>query len=202
MDAADRDSARYIVALGNPGRRYRGTRHNVGFRVADVLHERWQFPRARKAFGGRAADGRLTRGGQEARVVLLWPHTYMNCSGRAVAELVRFYKAPPRELLVVLDDMELPLGRLRLRAQGSAGGHKGLDDVLETLGTRAVPRLRVGIGRPPASWDPVDYVLSRFGRAEAETIEVAIQQAADAAEDAVLDGVARAMERTNRAPEA
>ena len=196
------DSPRFVVGLGNPGRRYRGTRHNVGFCVAEVLHERWRLGRPRDGFGGRVADGRVARGGQEARVTVLCPQTYMNRSGRAVGELVSFYKAAPAALLVVLDDLELPLGRLRLRAQGSAGGHNGLDDVLRALGTRTVPRLRVGIGRPPGSWDPVDYVLAPFRDDEREAIDVAVQQAADAVEDWIFDGIDAAMERTNRTPEA
>jgi len=133
--------------------------------------------------------------------VLFEPHTYMNCSGQAVRELMAFYKAEAYELLVVLDDMNLPIGRVRLRANGSAGGQKGLADIVRHLGTQAVPRLRIGIGCPPGRMAGADFVLSKFASNELETIDVAIQVAADAACDWVFRGISYAMERYNRKPE-
>jgi PTH1 family peptidyl-tRNA hydrolase len=127
--------------------------------------------------------------------------TYMNCSGQAVQEMAAFYKAELHEILVVLDDMALPVGQLRARAGGSAGGQKGLTDVLAKLGSQQVPRLRIGIGAPPGRMDGADFVLSRFGPAEQEIIDVAIVQAAMAVEDWIFRGLDFVMERYNRKEE-
>ena len=195
-------TVKFVVGLGNPGSRYAGTRHNVGFRVLDVLCERWGAGPGRSAFRGTVYEARPRRGDDsERRVFFLAPQTYMNRSGQAARELVQFYKASPRDVLVVLDDMTLPLGQLRARADGTAGGHNGLADVLAQLGTDEVPRLRLGIGSPPASWDAVDYVLATFRDDEVETMKTAIQFAADAVEDWVFDGITGVMNKYNRKPE-
>lgn len=153
----------------------------------------------RAAFEGLLIDGRVSRPGAEAqRVMLLAPQTYMNCSGRSVRAMLDFYKGAPDELLVVLDDLALPPGRLRLRAEGSAGGHNGLDDVLRVVGTTRVARLRIGIGAAPAQMDPADYVLGRFGPDEQDAIDVAIRVAADAVEDWLFGGIDSAMAKYNR----
>jgi len=191
-----------VVGLGNPGRQYAPTRHNVGFRVLEVLCRRWSAEAPRKAFGGRLWEARPAR--PEAgtrRVVLLEPHTYMNRSGLAVRQVTDFYKAELRDVLIVLDDMNLPPGRLRVRAGGSAGGQKGLADVMEKLGSSQVPRLRIGIGRPPPSMDDVDFVLTRFRKDEEEIVAGAVQTAADAVEDWVFGGLASVMETYNRKPD-
>ncbi len=191
-----------MVGLGNPGRRYAGTRHNAGFMVVEALGRRWRAEQPRSAFGGLLYDVRLGAPAVAAarRVMMLMPQTYMNRSGQAVRELTAFYKAAPDELLVVLDDMALPAGRLRARAQGSAGGHNGLADVLQALGTTAVPRLRVGIGQPTGGEDAVGFVLSPFGSDEAEVIEQAVEAAADAVADWVVHGMTFVMDRYNRKP--
>ena len=137
----DVDRRLFVVGLGNPGRQYAQTRHNVGFRVVDLLASRWSAGEGKAAFGGQLWEVRPAEPqGASRSVVLFEPHTYMNRSGQAVLELSAFYKVQPDELLVVLDDMNLPVGRVRLRAEGSSGGQKGLADVVGQLGTQAVPR--------------------------------------------------------------
>jgi len=184
---------RYVVGLGNPGRRYRRTRHNLGFMVAEALAERWDASSARRAFEGLLREGAFG----PHRVLLLAPMTFMNRSGQSVAEMVRFYKAAPGELLVVLDDMDLPPGRIRLRASGSAGGHKGLGDVVARLGTEAVARLRVGIGPSPAPMDPADYVLGVMTEDELALANQAIERACLAVEDWMALGIEAAMSKHN-----
>jgi len=191
-----------VVGLGNPGRQYAQTRHNVGFRVVELLRDRWLAGQGRSGFGGWLWQVRPT-GPQGAgrNVVLFAPQTYMNRSGQAVRELAAFYKAQADELLIVLDDMNLPVGRVRIRPDGSSGGQKGLADIVRQMGTQAVPRLRIGIGAPPGQMDGADFVLSRFAPDELEIIDVAIHLAADAASDWVFRGMTWAMEKYNRKPQ-
>jgi len=191
-------STRFVVGLGNPGEQYARTRHNVGFRVAARLAKLWQASGPRNAFGGLLYDATVFRGRAARRAMLLTPMTYMNRSGQAVREMLTFYKAAATDVLVVLDDMALPPGRLRARAEGSAGGHNGLDDVLAALGTQQVSRLRIGIGSPPGRMDAADFVLSCFTEREAAEIDVTVEQAASAVEDWVFDGIERMMEKYNR----
>ena len=192
---------RLVVGLGNPGSRYRGTRHNVGFRVLRELCSRWGVDTQRRAFGGTVYEARPARsGGPPERVTMLAPETYMNRSGQAVQQMRAFYKAEPADLLIVLDDYALPLGRLRFRAQGSAGGHNGLADVLGRLGTDEVPRLRIGIGSPRPGQDAIGFVLSRFGPEEEPEIEAAVRQAAQAVEDWTFEGITPVMNRYNASP--
>jgi PTH1 family peptidyl-tRNA hydrolase len=165
------------------------------------LRRRWHQDEGRNAFGGRRNEVYFTAGDAPVRVVLLEPHTYMNCSGRAVREMMTFYKADCRNLLVVLDDLALPLGRIRARAGGSAGGHKGLGDIQRALGTDEVPRLRIGIGAPPPEMDAADYVLSRFRPDEVEPAARAVDRAARAVEDWVRHGLTYAMDRYNPKPQ-
>lgn len=180
-----------VVGLGNPGAEYSGTRHNVGFRVVDRLAEEH---RARLKREGQASlgSGRIA----EAAVVLVKPLTFMNLSGRAVAPLARRHSLPPERVLVVYDDMDLPLGRLRVRARGGSGGHNGIRSLSDSLQSQEFPRVRIGVGRPSES-DAVDHVLSGFDRDELPVIDAAIATAVEAVQLIVREGVEAAMNRYN-----
>jgi len=182
-----------VVGLGNPGRSYEGSRHNVGFEVLDILAERAGSPPRRQRFQGDTAPATV-RGSQ---VLLLWPLTWMNLSGSAVLAARDFYKLDDSDILVICDDFNLPADVIRLRKGGSAGGQNGLANVLLRLGTQTVPRLRVGIGPVPRGRDPADWVLGRFTAAERTQIDVAVQRAAEAAEDWIALGIDAAMNRHN-----
>jgi PTH1 family peptidyl-tRNA hydrolase len=184
-----------IVGLGNPGPRYARTRHNAGFRVLDAVAARVRAGPPESRFAGRFVECSLA--GEP--VGLLAPETWMNRSGEAVAQALAALPVadPAADLLVVVDDADLPLGRLRLRARGSSGGHNGLADVLERLATDAVPRLRFGIGRPEAPRDTVDWVLEPFAAAEEALLAQALPRAADAVACFVAEGIAPAMNRFN-----
>ena len=174
----------------------------MGFMALEALVRRWRLGDGRQAFGGLLHDVRPARpDAGRRRVMLLAPQTYMNCSGQAVREAAAFYKAEHQDVLVVLDDMALPVGRLRARAGGSAGGHNGLADVLAALGAEDVPRLRIGIGAPPGEMDAIDFVLRPFEPGELETIRRAVGTAAEAVEDWVFNGIEYVMERYNRKEE-
>jgi PTH1 family peptidyl-tRNA hydrolase len=181
-----------IVGLGNVGRRYEGTRHNVGFEVIAELARRHATGAARSAFHGELFDAEIG----EDRCLLLCPHTLMNRSGRSVGEARDFYKLTNSNLLLINDDIHLPLGRLRIREKGSSGGQKGLEDVIRRVGDD-IARLRIGVGEPPAGWDVADYVLGKFKKEELPEIAIAIVRAADAVECWVREGVATAMNRYN-----
>ena len=186
-----------VVGLGNPGRRYQGTRHNIGFAVADEVARRRQavFDSGR----GDTLTARVGRGPDAVLVVK--PLTMMNLSGEAVAAVAGFYKVDPAAILVAADDVNLPLGRLRLRARGSAGGHNGFKSIIGCLGTEDFPRLRVGVGRGDPRRDLADHVLARFDDDERNEVEQAIARAADAVETFLAEGIEAAMNRHNRAEE-
>lgn len=187
-----------IVGLGNPGRRYRGTRHNVGFRVVEGFASRLGIPLEQARFDSRFGRRRV----QGIDVGLLEPQTFVNCSGGAVAAALGFLPVDDvsSDLLIVHDDVDLPLGRLRLRAQGGDGGHLGLRDVIARVGTRELPRLRFGIGRPPDLLDTVAYVLQGFSSSENETLTEALDRASAAVEAFVTEGIVAAMDRYNASP--
>jgi PTH1 family peptidyl-tRNA hydrolase len=184
---------RLIVGLGNPGRRYRGTRHNMGREVVERLAARCGI--RVDVEDGWATIGRGTIDGQ--RVLLGWPEAYMNVSGQAVADLRRRHRIPAEHLLVVCDDLDLPPGTLRFREQGSAGGHNGLQSVIDALGTTGFPRLRVGIGRPPAGIDPADYVLQRPTPDERAVLDDAVARAVEGIVLWVREGPQAAMRFCN-----
>jgi len=180
-----------IVGLGNPGRDYAGTRHNVGFDVVDEIARRWNVQlRPWKSVAHVAVVG--ARG-----AVLVEPQTYMNLSGDAVNRVAAFHKLEPSDVLVVVDEVQLPLGRIRLRRSGSAGGHNGLKSIIQHVGPE-FPRLRIGVGRGDTKWDLADHVLARFGREERDAVVEAVNRAADAAELFVEQDIEVAMNRFNQ----
>lgn len=182
-----------VVGLGNPGPEYRNTRHNVGFEVVAELARRFDGGRPQIKHEAEIVDVRI---GDE-KVLLVAPQTYMNLSGKSVQPLQAFYQSELGELLVVCDDMNLDLGRLRLKPGGSAGGQKGLADIIKRLGDQQFPRLRMGIGRPPGRMQASDYVLGRFRGDEKDDIEHAVLAAADGVETWVREGLEAAMNQVN-----
>jgi PTH1 family peptidyl-tRNA hydrolase len=182
-----------VVGLGNPGRKYEGTRHNVGFAVLHELARRHRAARPKNNFQGELAETELS--GQ--KTLLLWPQTFMNLSGASVLAARDFYKLENPDLLVVCDDFNLPLAKLRFRSEGSAGGQKGLADVIDRLGTELVPRLRLGVGPVPPHWDPADFVLAQFTKEERSLVEPTLARAADAVEDWVAQGIESCMNKYN-----
>jgi peptidyl-tRNA hydrolase, PTH1 family len=193
-----------LVGLGNPGPEYADTRHNVGVRVLERLASAHRIPFEQHRFESRFGFGRLRTGGGEVDVALLAPLTFMNRSGSAVAAAVAGLglAEPSGALLLVLDDVDLPFGRLRLRPAGGAGGHRGLADVIERLGTRELPRLRFGVGRPAGDRETADHVLERFSAEETARLPQHLGRAAAALETALVGGVVAAMTLFNRDPEA
>jgi PTH1 family peptidyl-tRNA hydrolase len=186
-----------IVGLGNPGREYRDTRHNVGFRVLDEIARRHhlEFAMAPSQVPETFVVKKVAGVGAEASaaaVLLAKPLTFMNRSGDAVAALARYYDIPSDDLLIVVDDVDLPFGRLRARARGSAGTHNGLRSIVERIGTD-FPRLRLGVGRGDARRDLADHVLSKFERDESAALESVIARAADAAEMFAAEGISKVM---------
>ena len=182
-----------IVGLGNPGGSYSRSRHNVGFRVVDELAERHGMRFSRREYKSQVADGRI---GDEP-VLLMKPQTYMNLSGDAVQRARRDLRLEPNEFLVVYDDLDLAVGRLRVGASGGAGGHYGVESIIEALGSKGFPRIRIGIGRPGSKDANVDYLLDSMTQEEAEALAGSVARAADAVEVALRDGVGSAMSRFN-----
>ncbi|MDO4283733.1 MAG: aminoacyl-tRNA hydrolase [Eubacteriales bacterium] len=186
----------YIIAgLGNPGQKYEGTRHNIGFAVIDELADEYGIGNPSKFGKSLAAKGMIGAN----KVLLMKPLTYMNLSGEAVREAVDFYKADPEsQLIVISDDIDLPQGQLRVRGKGSAGGHNGLKNIIQHLGTDAFCRVRVGVGaKPDPDYDLADYVLGRFRGSEQKIMEESVQRAAQAVRSLMEEGVDAAMNRYN-----
>lgn len=188
-----------IVGLGNPGAKYAGTRHNIGFVAVDELAVRNGL-----RFSGKQANAQVARGAISGQAVILArPMTYMNNSGQAVNGLAHFYKVPPERVLVLYDDIALPIGTIRIREKGSAGGHNGLTSVIRHLGTQAFPRLRIGVDRPiDPRYSQIDWVLGHFNRDEQKRMEEVIPRAAEAAEAVLRTGTERAMNLYNASADA
>ncbi|MGA9777687.1 MAG: aminoacyl-tRNA hydrolase [Limisphaerales bacterium] len=183
-----------IVGLGNPGAEYTKTRHNAGFLLVEKLAARWQAAWKNE----RKFNARLARAAHHGcRVLLCQPQTFMNASGETVGALVNFYRLPRTRVLVVVDDADLPLGEIRLRAGGSSGGHHGLESIEQHVGSREFARLRLGIGRREGAREITDYVLSRFDRTEAALMEKVLDRAASQTECWLSDGIQKAMNRFN-----
>jgi PTH1 family peptidyl-tRNA hydrolase len=191
-----------VVGLGNPGRKYEGTRHNVGFEILDLLARRhgadWEVgPRGIEALVARPAQTSAS-GFSRNTLVLAKPLTFMNLSGAAVVALLQFYKIDPVDLLVVVDDVNIDLGRLRARPEGSAGGHNGLKSIIGSLGAQAFARLRVGVGRGDHRRDLADHVLAKFDATERAIVAETVDRSADAVELFVAEGIGPVMNRYNR----
>lgn len=184
---------RLVVGLGNPGREYEGTRHNAGFWVIDELARRQRAAVLRRAFSGLM--GEISLSGE--KVYLLKPQTFMNRSGESVQAALHYYRLEQSELLVICDDLDMVLGRLRLRARGSSGGHRGLQSIIEHLGSTEWARLKIGIGRPEVGDDVVEHVLGGVAGEERQILAAAVQQAADAIESALAQGLEASMNRFN-----
>jgi PTH1 family peptidyl-tRNA hydrolase len=182
-----------LIGLGNPGREYANTRHNFGFMLIDRLAVRLD------ARGMKVQSKAIVMKGvyEERKLILAKPQTYMNLSGQSVQGLIHFYKIPLTNVMILSDDLDLPFGTIRIRAAGGPGGQRGLSSVLEKLGTKDVPRLRLGIGRPPGRMDAANYVLQDFSRADLQAISEILDRAADATLTFVTDGLEKAMTRFN-----
>lgn len=187
-----------ILGLGNPGKQYDRSRHNVGFLVADAWAERHHIAISRKRPWALVGDGQTEVDGRGCRAVVAKPRTFMNASGEAAVELAKRYQVEPARVVVAYDDMDLPLGKLRLRSKGSSGGHRGIASIIERLATEEFTRVRVGIGRPePAAKDAIDHVLGDFSPGEREAVEAAIARCCDAIDWVLAHGVESAMNRFN-----
>ena len=184
-----------IVGLGNPEPKYEKTRHNIGFEAVDALARSWQISLSEnRKFQGMFGEGASPQG---EKIRLLKPLTYMNRSGQAIRAVTDWFKLPPESVLAIYDDMDLPVGRLRMRLKGSAGGHNGMKSALAHLGTDNFPRLRIGIGRSGTEQDSVSHVLGRFSLAEAQLMSEVLQLAIDAVELSLKQGIEKAMSLYN-----
>lgn len=185
-----------VVFLGNPGKKYDGSRHNVGFLTADTLEKREHLKITKLRFNALTATCEL--GG--AKVLLMKPQTFMNLSGNAVAPAAAYYKIPADHVIVVQDDMSLPAGKLRIRAKGSSGGHNGLKSIISALSTEAFPRIKIGVGIPPAQAgeeDIINWVLGGFSQADAKAVAESCEKACDALPVLIRDGAEKAMNEFN-----
>ncbi|QDU57768.1 aminoacyl-tRNA hydrolase [Aeoliella mucimassa] len=182
-----------VVGLGNPGKKYDDTRHNVGFDLIGELAKRWFADPVREKHQSLIAEANYSG----EKVLLVAPQTFMNLSGVAVRLVMDFYKLTADDLLVACDDFNIPLGTLRLKPKGSAGGQNGLNNIIQQVGTQEVPRLRIGIGPVPERWSTVDFVLGKFSRDEQQLADQSVRRAADAVECWLTDGIGSAMNRFN-----
>ena len=182
-----------LIGLGNPGREYRDNRHNLGFMVIDRLIVRLNA----RGMKVQAKAIVTTATYEERKLILAKPQTYMNLSGQSAQGLLNFYKLPIENMLIAHDDLDIPFGTIRIRPGGGPGGQKGMASTIEQLGTKAFPRLRLGIGRPPGRMNPSDYVLQNFSREEMKTLSEIVDRAAEAALTFVVDGLDKAMNKYN-----
>ncbi len=188
------ERCRIIVGLGNPGKEYANNRHNVGFMIADQLAAQHNLKFSRMMNKAIVALGEIAG----RKVILAKPQTFMNLSGESVGPIVKFYKADLSHLLVIYDELDLPLGQLRMRPKGSAGGHNGMKSIIARLGSDVFPRLRVGIGRPPGRRDPRDYVLEDFTSSELATLEPVFARAVEGVQRWLTEGIDSAMNFVNQ----
>lgn len=182
-----------VVGLGNPGKDYAATRHNVGFMVVDLLADELGVKVDKVKFKSLIGEGRL---GSE-KVILAKPQTYMNLSGEAVLDIVDYYKIPPEKVVVIVDDMDLPAGRVRLRMKGGSGGHNGMKSIIYQLKTEEFSRLRIGIGKPAPERQTVGYVLGKFADEEKGIMQEALRKSVEAVKEIIEAGAERAMNKVN-----
>ena len=182
-----------IIGLGNPGMKYAGTRHNIGFDAVTAIADKYNLSINNKNFKGVYADGHIAG----EKVLLVQPQTFMNLSGECVREVADFYKLNPDEIIIICDDINLDVGRLRIRKKGSAGGHNGLKNIIAHLGTEEFPRIRVGVGEKTEGWDLADYVLARFDKDSEPVIRDALANVVGAVETWISEGIDAAMNRYN-----
>ena len=185
-----------VVGLGNPGREYDGTRHNVGFEVLALIAQRFSAGRPKAKFKAEVVELSI----KNQKTILLSPLTFMNLSGQSVRAAVDFYKLPLNDVLVICDDINLDVARLRFRPSGSAGGQNGLKNIIQQLGSQDFGRLRVGVGKTPPNWNASDFVLGKFGAEERSEIDLGISRAANAVEAWIEHGIEVAMNQFNAAP--
>ncbi|MFN8425293.1 MAG: aminoacyl-tRNA hydrolase [Anaerolineales bacterium] len=182
-----------FIGLGNPGREYANTRHNFGFMAIDRLAVRLNARGMKVQSKAIVMDSKY----EDHKLILAKPQTFMNLSGQSVQGLAHFYKIPNENLMILSDDLDLPFGTIRIRASGGPGGQRGLSSILEKLGTKDIPRMRLGIGRPPGRMDPADYVLQNFSRDDLKSLSELLDRAADAALEFVVNGLNAAMNKFN-----
>jgi PTH1 family peptidyl-tRNA hydrolase len=183
----------FIFGLGNPGREYENTRHNIGFLAVDTLSTQWSIGISKLRFQSLVGEGKF----HDNRIYLIKPQTYMNNSGNAVRSFLKFYKARPDRILIILDDLDLPFARIRIRKGGGSAGHKGMESVITKIGTDEFARLRIGIGRPPGRMDPMDYVLKKFPNKSKSALEFVLSNVTDSIEVIIVDGIEKAMTSYN-----
>ena len=183
-----------LIGLGNPGRDYKFTRHNIGFLIIDELSDRWSIKISQVKNKALIGSGLYN----QSRIILAKPQTFMNLSGQSVVSLIKYYKLPIENTLIIHDDLDLPFGTLRMRPSGSAGGQKGILSVIQMLGSDQIPRLRIGIGRPPGRMDPVNYVLQRFSTHEEDILKDVIDRACNACQSFMENGIEQSMNRFNQ----
>ena len=190
-----RFTVKLIIGLGNPGKPYEHTRHNIGFDVIDALASKWGAPLNQSKFNGMYASVHRPEG----KVILVKPLTYMNLSGECVRPLMDYFDIEVEDILVIYDDLDLETGKLRLRQKGSAGGHNGIKSLIQHLGTQEFDRIRVGVSRPPAGMKVADYVLSKFSKDDQPVVEDAIKKSCDAVEAALVKPFLDVMNKFNGA---
>ncbi|MCX7711974.1 MAG: aminoacyl-tRNA hydrolase [Clostridia bacterium] len=183
-----------VVGLGNPGNRYDNTKHNVGFETIDLLAEKHNIRVSKLKHKALYGDGTI----EGKKVILAKPQTFMNLSGESVREMADWYKLPMKNIILIYDDIDLQLGKIRVRPKGSAGTHNGMRSILYQLQSEDFPRIRIGIGRPPEGWDLADYVLSKFNADERKTISESVVQAAEAVSVIIKSGAEAAMNKCNK----
>ncbi|MCK5053406.1 MAG: aminoacyl-tRNA hydrolase [Anaerolineales bacterium] len=187
----------YLLAgLGNPGREFRRNRHNIGFLLIDHLAHRWGLTISRMQSEALIADGRV----DGEKIYLVKPQTFMNLVGRSVASLARYYRIPPSNLIVIYDDLDLPLGTVRIRPEGGSGGHKGMASIIAATQSNQIPRMRLGIGRPSGKMDPAAFVLQDFRAEDADFVEMTLHRSANCIHTLLFDGIETAMNSCNPKP--